>query len=624
MNSLDLISRIVYILPWRVSYFVLRGVSFLYYIFCRRKFLIIANLRLAFPDLAMKKIERIAYENLFESALSFWEFLRLRYTDGESLKARVEIEEGEEIWQELKEGRRILVGVHMGSWELVNSYFALNISCAIIVRRQKNNALDKFVNLIRRRYNLKIIYEDDLKGLARIMRQNINLGLVFDHGTRKTKIYADFFSRQVPVPIGPLRLAWRFKRKIIPVVVKRKGTKHLIKLFRPVALEKKEDFSPVANYLNRCFEEFIRDNPIGFLWAYKRFKRAKDVQLVVFSDTKAGHRHQALSLAEIISQVRPAKVRLIELRLRRGQKVVLDIVNLLLRSPSNLGFWALKIILGKSFNAVFHYGDIFISCGSTTASLARLVALFMGAKTFQILRPNSARKRYDLIIIPEHDEFSQRKNVLRIKGALHFISSEKEEKAGDRLRNYLWQQKDFSLKIGIFIGAPLKKSASERSKKECEKFIQSLKAFSLSERAGLLITTSRRTPLWLEEKLKEEFSHFSHTLFLLIANEKNYDFAASGIRALSSGLIVSADSISMITEAASSRDTFVIDLFSAASQSSKHKRFLGSLLQGGYVRQISADSLPQELKVWQRKKSFLKCLENDKIVREHLKKILGK
>src|SRR3990167_6576059 len=69
--------------------------------------------------------------------------------------------------------------------------------------------------------------------------------------------------------------------------------------------------------------------------------------------------------------------------------------------------------------------------------------------------------------------------------------------------------------------------------------------------ADVLITTSRRTPRAIEFALKERYGKSGRVRLLLIANEGNFEGALEGILALSDLVVVSGESVAMVTEAVS-------------------------------------------------------------------------
>ena len=145
------------------------------------------------------------------------------------------------------------------------------------------------MNELRKSFGLKVVYEDDLRSLMDFLKKGYVLGVVFDHGSRDSQFYSSFFGKVLPTPTGALKLACKFKRKIFPGVAKREGLSFRLEISKPLEVEKKEDFPQKAEILNDYFENFLKKHPFEYLWWYKRFKRAKNLNILVLSDGKPGH-----------------------------------------------------------------------------------------------------------------------------------------------------------------------------------------------------------------------------------------------------------------------------------------------------------------------------------------------
>jgi mitochondrial fission protein ELM1 len=138
--------------------------------------------------------------------------------------------------------------------------------------------------------------------------------------------------------------------------------------------------------------------------------------------------------------------------------------------------------------------------------------------------------------------------------------------------------------------------------------------------AELLITTSRRTPKSLEGLLKEEFAGYSRCKLLVIANQENIPEAVGGILALSEIIIVSPESISMISEAVNSaKYVIVID---SPDISRKHRRFLDLFAENKYIYLAKPDDLLERIsQIWTAKPE-VKILKDNLLVSDALKRIL--
>jgi mitochondrial fission protein ELM1 len=111
--------------------------------------------------------------------------------------------------------------------------------------------------------------------------------------------------------------------------------------------------------------------------------------------------------------------------------------------------------------------------------------------------------------------------------------------------------------------------------------------------AELLVTTSRRTPSAVERVIKEALKDEPVCKMLVIASESNPGGTVNGILHLSSLVVVSAESISMVSEAISSgKRTIVFTLEKKRRGATKHERALAMLEREGHLSVGRPEDLP--------------------------------
>jgi len=219
-------------------------------------------------------------------------------------------------------------------------------------------------------------------------------------------------------------------------------------------------------------------------------------------------------------------------------------------------------------------------------------------------------KKFDLVVLPSHDRVKNFKNIVKIKGSLSFFQEEEVKDSKEKLKSICSPIREDLPKVGVFIGGPLNKNFDKDLSLE---FLKALKEKSFKNNWQLFVTTSRRTPYFLEEFLEKEFKDIN---LLIIANKKNYPFVSLGIISLCDLILVSSDSVSMITEASSLKPTLVFSLFGVKD---KHKRFLEDISSQGYTQVITKENLEETLKGVLAKNISLKNIDN----KERVEKIIS-
>ena len=221
--------------------------------------------------------------------------------------------------------------------------------------------------------------------------------------------------------------------------------------------------------------------------------------------------------------------------------------------------------------------DLLIASGrlSVAASLyVRNMSARAGNRTFtiQIQDPVISPKHFDLVVAPLHDEL-QGENIIQTVGALHRITPEKLSDAALALR-----QRVPALAppfIGVLVGGS--NGVYRLGAQEATKLASQLAALAESEGASLLITPSRRTGDGNVALLRSSLT--GARVFLWDGRGGNPYF---GILGLADRIVVTADSVNMISEAAASGKRVYV--YPLPGGSKKSQRFLDAVFARGLAR----------------------------------------
>ena len=139
----------------------------------------------------------------------------------------------------------------------------------------------------------------------------------------------------------------------------------------------------------------------------------------------------------------------------------------------------------------------------------------------------------------------------------------------------------------------------------------------------LLVTTSRRTPASVEKLLQQEWGKDPKCRLLVIANQYNPEGIVQEILGLSSCLVVTGESLSMVSEAASSgRYLFVFFPQPKKKAETKLDRAVQSLAREGYLTLcLPSELCDRILSVWERQPP-LKVLREATRLQEALGELL--
>jgi mitochondrial fission protein ELM1 len=195
--------------------------------------------------------------------------------------------------------------------------------------------------------------------------------------------------------------------------------------------------------------------------------------------------------------------------------------------------------------------DVVISAGRRTAPIARWIKHQSGGHSYlcHVMWPGSSGiGDFDLVAVPTHDQLSgSRESVVRITGAPHRVSEGKLAIEGTK-----WNNRFAALKrpfLALVVGGSTKSTdftaamASELGRQ----------ASVLAEQMGatILVTTSRRTGEAQTQALMQALPTPGYS-YLWHPDGKPQDNPYFGFLALADAVVVTGDSVSMVSEACAS------------------------------------------------------------------------
>ncbi|MFA6281149.1 MAG: ELM1/GtrOC1 family putative glycosyltransferase [Candidatus Omnitrophota bacterium] len=589
-NTAKIIQKILSKAPLFVVFFLGKTIGIFLYLNRKKREIAYKNIKSVFPAKTNREINKIVRQSFQSLGLGILESLI-----ADRIFPSVELKGTENI---AKDGG-ILVAIHEGSWELYNFFIAKDLKYKMFAKEQKKKKLDLFLTELRNKYSLKLCFS--LKDALYSLKDNYLLGMVVDHGAEDNALFVDFFTHSVPTPKGAVYLARKLNKKIYPCFGYRKsGFSHTIEIGKPINPSSKTDYELLSE-LNKIYETYLTKYPWEYLWYYKRFKRKKDMDVLILSDGKAGHLKQSQAFLSFFKEEDfEIRSQTIEIKTRSGvQRFVAEVIAIL-SGKYFLGHSLLKFFLDQDTSKKLQevYADMVVSTGSIAAPINRVVSSMIGAKSIVILRPNTPLKKFDLCIIPAHDRINA-KNAVIIKGALAYPLNpeEKAQKCKDFFK--LGNNK----KISVFVGGYL--SSEKTYLNNLKLFIEKLKIFASKNNYKILFSTSRRTQKSIEEYIESELKAFPNAEAIVIPSRTNFDFAFEGFIELSEIVFVSGESISMISETLALKKPCVCLVLEKYMD--KHNVFLDSLekdvilLDNPYniaeIKPIAAEVLEENRKI---------------------------
>ncbi len=639
---------LIRLLPVSIALWVGRCIGlFAYYFDVKHKSQAYANLKIAFADVKssqeLKQITKTLFTNYGQNLI---ELFRMPLLDRSKFDEFVKMEGQEHIQEALKKGKGvILIAMHFGSWEMASLTFSmLGHPYKVIVKPQKKySKLDELLNSYRDCGGSVVLSRGmGTRDFVKSLKNNEIIGMVVDQGG-KDGVLVPFFGRQASMSVGAIRMGLKSDIPLcFSVIFREKGSQHRMVFQKPLELSKSGDVDKdvVTNLtrVTKIMEDYIEKYPSEYMWFYKIWKYSKQATVAILTDGKAGHLRQSQLVGQMVQKALEgrgisSKIEIIEIQFK---------TKFLSRLFSLMAFFShpflyqgrlqfLKLFLSaKSFEQVMSMKtDFIISCGSSSASLNHFISQDHSAKSIAILKPGILPfNRFDLIVLPEHDISNKDhipENVTVIKGACNLISKDYlDEQSEKLLAKYSHLKSRTRTKVGILIGGTSKKICI--TEKQISVLINQLKEISGEHRLDFLISTSRRTPANIERMLFKAFKKDPSCPLLVLANQENVPEAVGGILGLSDILVVSGDSISMVSEAASSgKNTIVFSPEPSVpfgSGSKKHQLFINNLNSHGFICSSKVTNVGQNIYNVIKNKIHTQRLDGGQIILDAVRRVI--
>ena len=325
------------------------------------------------------------------------------------------------------------------------------------------------------------------------------------------------------------------------------------------------------------------------------------MKVVILSDNKPGHYKQSLGIVEKIPE---CQVEWLEVRFRGKWRDNLLRVFMCIFGGISLSTALIHTLLRWSltsevYNALaqFQTADVILSTGSSVAAVNLLFGKVLDAKTVTCRTPSPVGARhFDLAILPmlSWRNTMSKDNVCQTIGVPNPISPDALDAERKRLNHKMNLPKN--PRIGFLIGgADRHETITVADAKQLSKICETV---ATEMNTQILVTTSRRTPSDVTAHLVSTVKHSDKcSLFITPDMPSELEDPYQAILALSDLLIVTADSFSMVCEAASSgRKVIVLMLSPKNVRLPKRHKVYEYMEQHAMVSRCRLEELAQHIK----------------------------
>jgi len=319
------------------------------------------------------------------------------------------------------------------------------------------------------------------------------------------------------------------------------------------------------------------------------------LRIWVMTDGRAGNLAQALGLAEALARLRPAAITVRRIEPKPWAACL----------PARLWHLAGARQGGWPFSGYLQavsppWPELAIGAGRRVAPLLAALRTLFGVKAVQILDPRLPAAAFDLLVVPEHDRPAA-PNAVTMLGAVGRVTPARI--AADTAR---WCPRLAHLpkpRVACLIGGPTKSAAWRDG--DSSRLVNQLAALSRSGR-GLMITPSRRSDPAVIAGIKAACAPAPVFVWDGIG-----DNPYPGILGLATAVVVTSDSVNMVSEAASSG--LPLHVFRIWRESAKLRAFHRTLAERGIARDFNG-----KIEAW----SYAALAETDRVAGEIAQRIL--
>ena len=218
--------------------------------------------------------------------------------------------------------------------------------------------------------------------------------------------------------------------------------------------------------------------------------------------------------------------------------------------------------------------DLIISCGRKSV-IPSIILKKKNLKLFtiHIQNPKVSFKNFDAIIAPEHDNLNG-DNVFSSKGAIHYITASEINNAKPYLMDKVKNQKI----VALILGGPNKYYSFDKD--QLIKIFNVIRSNFISKGYKVIVIPSIRTPKMIISLASEEFRADGY-----VVNSVDKQAYLSSF-ALATNIIVTCDSTSMISEAATSCKPIFVAHMKPKKNNYRFKKFFKLFREMGVTKDL--------------------------------------
>ena len=245
--------------------------------FFRSKKLIHSNIKKAFPDINLKKLNQMTKLMWNNYGRVFAEYMFIKDFRLDKSGSTIKIE-GQEILDKIKtEGKPVVfVSGHLSNFELMAMHIEKSgIKLSAIYRPLNNIFLNRIMERIRKKYICKNQIKKGVGGMKKLIslkKNNYSTALMIDQRVTQG-IASNFFNQKALTTTVPAQLVKKYKIPVVPIFIERINDINFnIVVKKPINFDDKKSISDITDKLNYVLEQMIIYKPEQWIWSHNRWK----------------------------------------------------------------------------------------------------------------------------------------------------------------------------------------------------------------------------------------------------------------------------------------------------------------------------------------------------------------
>lgn len=245
-----------------------------------------ANLRMVFPDWSEAKVKCVARACFAHFGKTAARFLRAPALSREEVLASVRCDGLQLIQDALGEGKgAILITAHIGNWERMAHYFALNgIPLSVIARDANDQVSNQVVNRTRHSQGVEVYPRGTAaRRVLRDLQKNRCVGILPDQNAQQA--FVPFFGIPAGTVLGPAMFHLHTGAPILTTFcIEKEDGSYEVKVARLELPERtgdrEKDAAAIMERINLAIEQIVREYPEQWLWLHDRWRSARKEGLI--------------------------------------------------------------------------------------------------------------------------------------------------------------------------------------------------------------------------------------------------------------------------------------------------------------------------------------------------------